>query len=147
MRRKYVSKETLQQIQTGCSAVIEFEENLVKSPLLFKQGDFLAFMTMLKDKYDFVMLSNISAVDYPEYFEVVYHLTATEAYKEVIIKVQLEKDKAQLPSVTGIWPTADFQEREQFDLMGIIFTGHPNLKRILLTDDFVGHPLRKDFKM
>ena len=145
MKRSYVTVEILEQIQAACSAKIEFDKTLAKPPLLFKQGDFLAFMQMLKDKYNFIMLSNVTAVDYPECFEVIYHLTAIEDYKEIIIKFPVEKNKPQLPSVTEIWPAADFQEREQFDLMGIIFTGHPNLKRILLPDDFSGYPLRKDF--
>jgi NADH:ubiquinone oxidoreductase subunit C len=63
------------------------------------------------------------------------------------VKVEVDRDAAAVPSVTSVWRGADFQEREAYDLMGITFTGHPNLKRILLYDEFVGHPLRKDFAL
>ena len=95
---------------------------------------------------DFAFLTSISAVDYIEYFEIVYHLTSMRKNYSGIIKVKCYgRNNLTLPSVIDIWKTADLQEREIWDLMGIQFEGHPNLKRILLWEGFDGHPLRKDY--
>lgn len=95
----------------------------------------------------FDYLSMVSAVDYKEKgFQVVYHLLSLMANKKLVVKVDApERDNPTVPSITSIWPTADFHEREAWDMMGIVFEGHPNLKRILMRDDWVGHPLRKDY--
>ncbi len=95
---------------------------------------------------DFQYLNSISAVDYIEYFDVVYHLTSISHQHTAIIKARLYgRDDLIMPSVLHIWRGADFQEREIWDLMGISFEGHPNMKRIMLWEGFDGHPLRKDF--
>ncbi len=88
---------------------------------------------------------SITAIDYLDYFEVVYQLRSFTHHHDVNLKCRTEREVATLPSVVSIWPGADFQEREIYDLFGIVFTGHPNLKRILLWDEFEGYPLRKDF--
>jgi NADH-quinone oxidoreductase subunit C len=89
----------------------------------------------------------MTAVDYQTYFEVVYDLISLEHNQEVLVKTRLtDREKPVLPSVISLWKGADFQEREIFDLFGINFTGHPNMKRIFLWDGFQGYPLRKDFK-
>jgi len=81
----------------------------------------------------------------PKRFAVNYHLLAIQrGAPRVRVQVWVE-DGEPLPSVVGIWPTADWHEREQFDLMGIPFEGHPNLVRIIMDDDWEGHPLRKDY--
>ncbi|MFQ6028064.1 MAG: NADH-quinone oxidoreductase subunit C [Dehalococcoidia bacterium] len=95
---------------------------------------------------DFQFLNSISAVDYIEYFEVVYHLTSLQHQHTLVLKTRLYgRDSLSLPSVFHLWRGADFQEREIWDLMGIHFEGHPNMKRIMLWEGFEGHPLRKDF--
>jgi len=93
------------------------------------------------------MFNNLTAVDYKEYLEIVYHLYSYDKKHMAIVKVRLSKEKPSIESVVPIWQTADFQEREVFDLFGIWFKNHPNMKRILLPEDFVGHPLLKDFQM
>jgi len=91
-------------------------------------------------------INHITAVDYYEYFEVVYQLTSTQHNHSVVLKARCyDREQPVLPSVYGLWRAADFQEREIFDLMGIRFEGHPNMKRILLWEGFQGHPLRKDY--
>lgn len=109
----------------------------------------LEIATTLRDdeRLGFDYLSMVSAVDYKEEgFQVVYHLLALMANKKLVVKVDApERDNPSVPSVVSIWPTADFHEREAWDLMGVRFEGHPNLKRILMRDDWVGHPLRKDY--
>ena len=75
-----------------------------------------------------------------------YHLLAIPGGQRVRVQVWLDEDEP-VPSVVGIWPTADWHEREAWDLMGIRFEGHPNLTRILMDDDWEGHPLRKDYPL
>ncbi len=95
---------------------------------------------------EFDFLVSISAVDYVDYFEVVYHLLSIKNNESAIIKTRAySRDYPAVPTVVHIWQGADFQEREIFDLMGVIFTGHPSLKRIMLWEGFEGHPLRKDY--
>jgi NADH/F420H2 dehydrogenase subunit C len=102
----------------------------------------------LKDdaELDFKFLNSISAVDYIEYFELVYHLMSINHQHTAIVRSRVYgREEPSAASVTGIWKGADFQEREIWDLMGVRFSGHPNLKRIMLWEGFDGHPLRKDF--
>lgn len=96
--------------------------------------------------HDFQFLNSISAVDYVEYFDLVYHLTSLRQLSTAVFKVRVYgRDELNVPSVYRVWRGADFQEREIWDLMGIRFNGHPNMKRIMLWEGFEGHPLRKDF--
>ena len=88
---------------------------------------------------------SITAVDYLDYFELIYQLRSMTLRHDVNLKVRVGREDPTLPSVVEVWPGADYQEREIFDLMGITFGGHPNMSRILLWDEFVGYPLRKDF--
>jgi len=95
---------------------------------------------------DFQFLNSISAVDYIEYFELVYHLTSFERQHTAVVKSRVYgRESLSVPSVYDVWRGADFQEREVWDLMGIHFEGHPNMKRIVLWEGFDGHPLRKDY--
>lgn len=105
-------------------------------------------MGILKLELDFNYLSNLTAVDYQEYFEVVYHLISLEDNTKLEVKVEIEdRTEPSIPTVTNIWRTADWQEREVYDLFGIDFIGHPDLRRILLPDHFTEHPLRKDYQL
>ena len=101
-------------------------------------------------KYDqqFVRLSTVTAVDrFPSEprFEVVYHLHAIEHNSRVRLKCRVRGEDPVIDSVTGVWRSADWYEREVFDLFGIRFLGHPDLRRILMPDDWEGYPLRKDY--
>jgi NADH-quinone oxidoreductase subunit C len=101
-------------------------------------------------KYDqkFVRLSTVTAVDrYPAEprFEVVYHLHSIERNERVRLKCRLRGEDPVIESVTGVWRGANWYEREVFDLFGIKFLGHPDLRRIMMPDDWEGHPLRKDY--
>ena len=89
--------------------------------------------------------ASITAIDYMDDFELVYQLRSLIHHHDVNVKCRIERDPAVAPSSVDIWPGADFQEREVYDMFGIRFEGHPNLTRILLWDEFVGYPLRKDF--
>ena len=88
----------------------------------------------------------LTAVDYIDYFEVVYRLTSLRHNHSAVLKTRVyERDEPVVPSVVPVWKGADLQEREVFDLMGVRFEGHPDLKRIPTWEGFEGHPLRKDF--
>jgi NADH-quinone oxidoreductase subunit C len=76
---------------------------------------------------------------------VVYHLLSIAKKERVRLKVRLDGSSPAIESVTSVWPSANFYEREVFDLFGVRFSGHPNLKRIMMPDDWEGHPLRKDY--
>ena len=96
---------------------------------------------------EFDCLSNLSGVDYPKrsVIEVVYHLYSYAHRHLLALKVPAPRDNPVVPSVAGLWSHADWQEREVFDLLGVTFEGHPDLRRILMPEDWPGHPLRKDF--
>ena len=124
--------------------IIEAQEN----SLLVKGSAIKAILFFLKGTpgLEFNYLNDITAVDYWDYFEVVYQLTSIIHNHKLAVKTRLKgREDLVLPSVVGVYKGADFQEREIFDLMGIEFEGHPNLKRIMLWEGFNGHPLRKDY--
>ena len=103
---------------------------------------------LLRDEpsLDFQFLNSITAVDYIDHIEVIYHLTSFSQGHTAIIKTKLQgREDLSLPSVIDVWRGADFQEREVWDLMGVHFEGHPNMKRIMLWEGYEGHPLRKDY--
>ena len=101
--------------------------------------------------FEFDMLADITSVDRgPEEeprFEVNYHLFSTRRYHRLRLKVLLDQEDTHVQSVTGVWRTANWHERETFDMFGVVFDGHPDLRRILLPDDWQGHALRKDFPL
>ncbi|MBN1161898.1 MAG: NADH-quinone oxidoreductase subunit C [Dehalococcoidales bacterium] len=139
------AKEIISQLSDKFPGVIEEagqDSVLVKSDSLPAVAEHLK--TAAGFKFDY--LNYITAVDYYQYFEVVYQMTSLEHNHSAILKVRCHtRDNPTVPSLIGIYQGADFQEREIYDLMGITFEGHPNLKRIFLWEGFDGHPLRKDW--
>lgn len=109
-----------------------------------KSQDVFEVLGYLK-KQNFSFLEDISAVDYKEYFEVVYQLGSFSDDRHLMIKTKLEYQNPQVQSMFMLWKTADWLEREIYDLMGIKFIDHPNLERLLTWEGFEGHPLRKDY--
>ena len=108
-------------------------------------------MTCLRDTVDlrFDYLSNLTGMHWPKNerpFEVVYHLDSITYRHRLTVKIDLAETE-EAPSVTSVWPTAGWHEREAFDLLGIRFAGHPDLRRILMPDEWQGHPLRKDYPL
>lgn len=103
----------------------------------------------IRDELGFDYLSSATAVDYlgiSDHMEMVYHAYSTKGGPALVFKAQTNREKPEIPSLIDVWPGVDFQEREAYDLFGIRFPGHPNLKRILLWEGFNGHPMRKDWK-
>ena len=129
-------------------AVIEVPE-LIDFTVAIKPEAVADVARFLHDECGLDYLALLTAVDRPERFEVVYHLWSIkdQTTEPFVLKAYIEdKENPTVPSVTPIWRGANYQEREAYDLMGIRFEGHPNLKRILLWEGFPGHPLRKDFQ-
>jgi NADH-quinone oxidoreductase subunit C len=93
-------------------------------------------------------LEDETAVDWPKrnVIEVVYHLLSYKHRHTIVLKVEVARDTASVPTVEGVWKTANWFEREIYDLFGVDFPGHPDLRRIMLPDDWIGHPLRKDYQ-
>jgi NADH-quinone oxidoreductase subunit C len=125
--------------------------------LYIRKERLLEVCRLLRDDPDlgYLYISDITAIDWlpyweksekPKRFEVVYNLYSPVHFQRIFLKVRVD-DGEPVPSVTGIWEGANYPEREVYDMFGIPFEGHPNLKRILMPDDWVGHPLRKDFPL
>lgn len=107
-------------------------------------------MKHARDQLKFDTLLDLCSVDHAEEeprFEIVYHLYSRVAHQYLRIKTRVGGEKPQAPTVSHIWKTADWHEREAFDMMGIRFTGHPDLRRILMWDEYPYHPLRKEFPL
>ena len=144
-----MTKEDLKNTLSGLLPELEFPEinnrlvnvrcttgNLKKVAEFLKTNDAL--------KFDF--LFSLTAIDWPDHLEIIYHLRSTEMTHEMVLRVKTEgRENPQVNTVSDIWPTADFHEREVFDLFGVQFINHPDLRRIFLEDDWVGYPLRKDY--
>ncbi|MGX5540337.1 NADH-quinone oxidoreductase subunit C [Bacillus wiedmannii] len=94
----------------------------------------------------FDYMSELHATDFVTHMEVYVHLFSYRKKQSVAVKVKLDREEPQVESVTALWKGADWPEREAYDLLGIVFKGHPNLSRILMPDDWIGHPLRKDYE-
>jgi len=130
-------------------AVLDITEFSGEHILHVKGQDILKVLTELKDD-DFNFLADLTAIDNLtlggfERFAVSYHLLSHKTTERVTVKAYISEEKPSLPSVESLWKTADWQEREVFDLYGIKFEGHPNLIRIMNPDDYDGYPLRKDY--
>src|SRR5262249_40971727 len=114
-------------------------------------SDIVKVMTFLRDdeRCQFWSMIDVTAVDWPERerrFDVVYHLPSPEQNQRIRVKVQVEESQA-VASIIGVFPGANWHERETYDLYGILFEGHPDLRRLLTDYGFEGHPLRKDFPL
>ncbi len=117
--------------------------------LTVDKAELVGCMVALRDQMHYQQLVEIAGVDYPdrpERFEVVYHLLSVTKNHRLRVKVQTDEATA-VPSVTGVWPVAGWLEREVFDMYGVLFAGHPDLRRILTDYVFKGHPVRKDFPL
>tara|TARA_Y100001936_G_scaffold188325_1_gene186521 strand:+ start:217 stop:663 length:447 start_codon:yes stop_codon:yes gene_type:complete len=125
--------------------VVEIGEDNIS--LKNDKSKLLDFFKSLKDEKKFNLLSSVTSVDYMSKFVVVYHFTSIEKNESLVLKLPCGESRSEpsVVSVTSIWRGAELQEREIYDLMGIYFDNHPNMKRLLLWENFDGHPLRKDF--
>ena len=98
------------------------------------------------ETFPFNFLFCLTCVDWKTHFTMVYHLRSTTTLDNIVVKVKLDREKPEILTVSDIWRGAELFEREVYDLFGVIFLEHPDLRRLLLTDDWVGYPLRKDYE-
>ena len=134
-------------LTSGTGAIAGFHVEYGELTLTGPANRIVEALTQLRDQFGFEQLIDLCGVDYPERaqrFDVVYHLLSLTKNRRIRIKVQTDED-TPVPTVTGVYPCADWFEREAFDMYGIFFEGHPDLRRILTDYGFRGFPLRKDF--
>jgi NADH-quinone oxidoreductase subunit C len=128
--------------------ILEYKENIDMPVIVVDSKHILDVIKTLYEEFNFKMLVDLTAVDWlnkrDKRFEVVYHLRNLDENKRIRVKIQVDENE-EVDSITSIYKGANWLEREVYDMFGIKFKNHPNLERILLWDEFPGHPLRKDF--
>lgn len=148
-----IAQLTVDKLQaTFSDAVLGVAEFRGQTMVRVRKQDLLPVMQFLRDDVDlqYNMLTNLCGVDWieeDERFEVVYHLLSIPNRDRICIKVRAAEADPTVPSVVGVWPTANWHEREVYDMFGVVFEGHPDLRRILMPADWEGHPLRKDYDL
>lgn len=131
--------------------------NVLPEAIFDETGEFLNVMIEPKDwrllaeqlksgTLNMDYLFCLTCVDWKTHLTMVYHLTSTDHRQTVVIKSKLDRNNPEIKTVCDIWRTAEFHEREVYEMFGVKFTDHPDLRRLILTDDFEGWPLRKDFE-
>jgi NADH-quinone oxidoreductase subunit C len=139
-------------LQTQFAGTVEqIIEALGEVTVIVKREGLLPFMTYLRDEPSlrFNFLSDVGGLDLGEFaaprFAIVYQLYSLIHNHRLRVKVHLDEEDARVPTVEGVWKTANWPEREVYDMFGVVFEGHTDLRRILMPPDYDGHPLRKDF--
>ena len=130
-------------------AFLEAKDIVQEVSITVRREALVEAMTILRDQFAYQQLMEIAGVDYPgreERFDVVYHLLSVTKNHRIRVHVWTDEEKP-VPSVTGLWPVAGWLEREVFDMYGVLFSGNPDLRRILTDYGFRGHPQRKDFPL
>lgn len=143
-----MSEEFIPTIRASLSdAVVGYHSHFGDHTIIVAKDRVVEVMRKLKEEFEFEMLVDTTAVDYfgrQPRFEVVYHLNSLARNVRLRVKVELQEGE-EIDSVSDVWPIANWLEREVWDMFGIRFRNHPDLKRILMYDEFEGHPLRKDY--
>lgn len=142
-------KEEIKEYITDIQPNVRIDDTTFEWVNLFVQpGELKSLMQQLRHgRYKFDFLFCLTCVDWKTELFVVYHLTSsTNRDNTLVVKVQLDRNKPEVESVSDIWKTAEFHEREVYEMFGVKFLHHPDLRRLILTDDFEGYPLRKDFE-
>ena len=137
------------------AAVLETHAHRGDHTAVVERAAIVDVLRLCRDEPDlaFDMLSDLTAVDFLKFpgredgprFEVVYHLYSLRHNHRVRLKVRVDEDDAVVPTAVDVWPIANWLEREVWDMFGVRFEGHPDLRRLLMYEEFVGHPLRKDY--
>jgi NADH-quinone oxidoreductase subunit C len=148
--------EILERLQRRLgAAVVETHEQHGDATAVLERSGLLDALRFCRDEpgLRFDVLMDLTAADYLRYpgredgprFEVVYHLYSLPHNHRVRLKIRVDEDDPVVPSAVPLWPIADWLEREVWDMFGVRFEGHPDLRRLLMYEEFVGHPLRKDY--
>jgi len=141
---------TIQRLHDRFGGRVEIASSIDMDTVRIQRKDIIDVCSFLRneDDLDYDLMRDLTCVDYIKEtprFEIVYHLYSIYNGHEIRIKVRLEESDPTIDTITGIWVGANWYEREVFDLYGIKFDGHPDLRRLLLYPEFEGHPLRKDY--
>ncbi|GBD93065.1 NAD(P)H-quinone oxidoreductase subunit J [bacterium BMS3Abin05] len=128
-------------------AILEFNDTVQQPYLKIAPQPFYNVCQFLRDDadLDFDYLMCLSGVDYGDLLGTVYHFYSMKHTHKIILKVEVPRENPAIPSICDLWRTADWHEREVYDLFGIVFLNHPDLRRLLLPEDWEGYPLRKDY--
>jgi NADH-quinone oxidoreductase subunit C len=133
---------------TGILPIITFEEGGEWLNAFVPPEEFIAFVKKLRftQGLDFDYLFCLTCIDWKTHFTMVYHYSSTLHRHNIVVKVKLDRNNPEIETVSGIWRTAEMLEREVYDLFGVNFLHHPDLRRLIMPDDWEGWPLRKDFE-
>ena len=129
-------------------ALLEAGVDLGYDVLVLERERIVEVMATLRNEFGFAHLSDVTAVDWlprEPRFDLDYHLYAMHENHRLRVKVRLDEGDPRIASITGVWPSADYLEREVYEFFGITFDGHPHLARLFMPDEWIGHPLRKDY--
>jgi NADH:ubiquinone oxidoreductase subunit C len=143
-----MEREQLKEAIALLAQGLEFPENTQLPEVIVAPQDFRKLCESLRSEETlrFDYLINMTAVDYPDHIVLVYHLHSSSLGHTLVLKQKVtDREKAEADTVSDLWLTAEYQEREVFDLFGVHFRGHKDMRRIFLEDHWVGHPLRKDY--
>ncbi|TDH29267.1 NADH-quinone oxidoreductase subunit C [Segetibacter sp. 3557_3] len=141
-----MTNEEVKAILSGIEPAVSFDETGEWINILVDASAWKDIALLLRKKHEFDYLFCVTCIDWKTHMTMVYHLSSTLHRFTIVIKANLVRDNAQIATVSDIWRTAEFHEREVYELFGVQFIGHPDLRRLILTDDFEGFPLRKDFE-
>lgn len=143
-----MTREELQSAITGICPGAAFEEGGEWLNAAIPVADLKSIASTLRkdSNFQFDYLFCLTCVDWKTHLTMVYHLTSTIHRHHLVIKVQLDRTKPVIDTVCDIWRTAEFHEREVYEMFGVDFTGHPDLRKLILPDDWEGYPMRKDYE-
>ncbi|WP_202628738.1 NADH-quinone oxidoreductase subunit C [Sediminibacterium soli] len=139
--------EAIKDFITGVATSAIFDESGEWLTVQAEPAAWKAMATALRQsQFVFDYLFCLTCIDWKTHLTMVYHLSSTVYRHTIVIKANLDRSHPVIDTVSDIWRTADFHEREVFELFGVVFSGHPDLRKLILPDDFEGFPLRKDFE-
>ena len=144
-----MTKEELKAKLTELVPTATFDETGDWLNVIIDSKEWLPLAIQLRNYFDlqFDFLFNVTAVDWKTYLSMVYHVRSTKLEHILVVKAKIaDRSNPEIETVSHIWRTAEFHEREAYDLMGVKFLNHPDLRRLFLTEDWVGYPLRKDYE-
>lgn len=142
-----MNNETVIQQLSGLYPDLVFDESGTWLQIQVQPGSWPSFAKTLKSgELNFDYLFCLTCIDWKTHLTMVYHFSSTDHRHTIVVKVNLDRERPEIDTVSDIWRTAEFHEREVFELFGVQFRRHPDLRRLILTDDFEGYPLRKDFE-
>lgn len=142
-----MTKEEIKNYLVNAHPAFPIDESGEWLNISVEPAEFKSFAEQLRtSQLNMDYLFCLTCVDWKTHLTMVYHFSSTEHRNTVVVKVKLDRNNPEIETVSDIWRTAEFHEREMFELFGVKFLHHPDLRKLILTDDFEGYPLRKDFE-